>query len=120
VTFTARFDGHVPIEERVCGRVIDRTADEFYDDTCLQHPTGCHMRMLGVGQEYHDRPAYRYPPLPGQLEAEAFDALIEAQDLASYKLRRERLNAGDTAFADAANTGLPSIDLPRFGEMGPA
>jgi hypothetical protein len=66
-------------------------ADE-YDYTCEEHPSGCYVVFKAPGVEYHERPAFRRPPAPGAVEAESFDAQIEAAhaQVRALLLQRER------------------------------
>ena len=86
-----------------CGQTEDRRSDEFYEDTCELHPFGCHTRVVALGVEVHDTPAYKRPPTPGALEAEAFAPEIAETEMKLLALRVNRQLAHDEAFQRGAN-----------------
>lgn len=85
----------------VCGLNDDPRSGDTYDDTCANHPNGCHVRLLSPGVEFHETPAYAHPPMPGALEAESFDAQIEQADLVAKSLRISRQQAHDERYKAA-------------------
>jgi hypothetical protein len=73
---------------------------EEYDDTCPDHPYGCHAQLVAPGQEFHPFPAYKRKPNPGALEAEPYDQLIEDANNQAAKLRVERQAIHDAAYKE--------------------
>lgn len=82
-----------------CGRLDDRRHEEFYEDTCSDHPNGCHAVALSRDSYRHDTPAYKRPPAPGSLDAESYDALVVNYESQAQAMRVARQKAQDDGFA---------------------
>jgi hypothetical protein len=79
---------------------------EFYEDTCEDHRSGCHVEFLEPGVEFHPYPAYKRPPVPGALEAEIFDEQIIDAEQHVLDLRAARTKAHNDAYRAGMNGHL--------------
>jgi hypothetical protein len=80
-------------------------AEDLYEDTCEQHPTGCSVVIVAPGVEFHEKPAYKRAANPGALEAEAFDDEIALAEAHLIDLRTKRKKAHDDAYATGHQFG---------------